>query len=107
MLARTSYGIAQAESFDHGATWVNERPFTTERGVNTRFFLRKLKSGALLLVVNDTPRGRSHMTAMLSEDDGETWPHKLLLDECSRVSYPDGTEGSNGVLYITYDRGLA
>lgn len=105
MLARTSYGIAQAESLDHGATWVNERPFTTEWGVNTRFFLRKLKSGALLLVVNDTPRGRSHMTAMLSDDDGKTWPHKLLLDERSRVSYPDGTEGSNGFLYITYDRG--
>lgn len=46
MLARTSYDIAQAESLDLGATWVNERPFTTERGVNTRFFLRKLKSGA-------------------------------------------------------------
>lgn len=33
----------------------SDRPFTTERGVNTRFFLRKLESGALLLVVNDTP----------------------------------------------------
>ncbi len=105
MMARTSYGIAQAESSDHGATWVNEGPFTTERGVNTRFFLRKLKSGALLLVVNDIPRGRSHMTAMLSEDDGKTWPHKLLLDDRKGVSYPDGTEGSNGFLYITYDRG--
>jgi len=105
VLARTSYGIAQAESFDHGATWMNERPFTRERGVNTRFFLRKLKSGAWLLVVNDVPRGRSQMTAMLSEDDGKTWPYKLLLDDRQRVSYPDGTEGSNGFLYITYDRG--
>ena len=105
MMARTSYGIAQAESFDQGATWTNERPFTKERGVNTRFFLRKLKSGNLLLVVNDAPRGRSHMTAMLSEDDGKTWPHKLMLDERQRVSYPDGTEGTNGHLYITYDRG--
>ncbi len=105
VLARTSYGIAQAESFDHGATWVNDRPFTTERGVNTRFFLRKLKSGALLLVVNDIPRGRSHMTAMLSEDDGKTWPYKLLLDDRKDVSYPDGTEGANGFLYIAYDHG--
>lgn len=105
MMARTSYGIAQAESFDHGATWVNEGPFTRERGVNTRFFLRKLKSGALLLVVNDVPRGRSHLTAMLSEDDGKTWPYKLMLDERERVSYPDGAEGANGFLYITYDRG--
>lgn len=105
MLARTSYGISQAESFDHGVTWINERPFTKERGVNTRFFLRKLKSGALLLVVNDVPRGRTNMTAMLSEDDGRTWPHKLLLDDRASVSYPDGAEGTNGFLYITYDRG--
>jgi predicted neuraminidase len=105
MLARTTYGIAQAESFDHGKTWVNERPFTDKFGVNTRFFLRKLKSGALLLVANDIPRGRSHMTAMLSEDDGKTWPYKLMLDDRKGVSYPDGTEGSNGFLYITYDHG--
>lgn len=105
MMARTTYGIAQAESFDHGATWVNEGPFTKERGLNTRFFLRKLKSGALLLVVNDVPRGRDRMTAVLSEDDGKTWPHKLMLDERQRVSYPDGTEGANGFIYVTYDRG--
>lgn len=105
MMARTTYGIAQAESSDHGATWVNEGPFTKERGVNTRFFLRKLKSGALLMVVNDVPRGRNRMTAMLSEDDGKTWPHKLVIDERERVSYPDGTEGANGFIYVTYDRG--
>jgi len=105
MMARTTYGIAQAESVDRGATWIHERPFTTERGVNTRFFLRKLKSGALLLVVNDVPKGRSRLAALLSEDDGKTWPHRLLLDERDRVSYPDGTEGTNGFLYLTYDRG--
>jgi hypothetical protein len=105
MMARTSYGIAQAESLDHGASWVNERPFTRDFGVNTRFFLRKLKSGARLLVINDVPRGRNKLTALLSEDDGRTWPHKLLLDERERVSYPDGTEGRDGFLYVTYDRG--
>lgn len=105
LLTRTSYGIGQSESFDHGATWVNDHLFTTERGVNTRFFFTKLKSGALLLVVNDHPRKRTNMTAMLSEDEGRTWPYKLLLDDRDSVSYPDGVEGTNGFLYITYDRG--
>jgi hypothetical protein len=104
-MVRTTYGIAQIESFDRGATWVNDRPFTTERNVNTRFYLARLKSGALLLVLNDHARQRTNMTAMLSEDDGKTWPHTLLLDERPMVSYPDGTEGSNGFIYITYDRG--
>ncbi len=105
MMARTRYGISQAESRDGGATWINERPFTREYNINTRFFLRKLKSGNLLLVANDHPRDRTNMTAMLSEDDGLTWPHRLLLDDRRSVSYPDGTEGSNGFLYLTYDRG--
>ncbi len=104
-LARTTYGIAQLESFDQGRTWKNDRPFTTEFNINTRFYIGRLKSGAMLLVVNDDPKSRTHMTAKLSEDDGKTWPYKLLLDERRLVSYPDATEGSNGFLYITYDRG--
>ncbi len=104
MLARTTYGIAQLDSFDRGVTWVNDRPFTTGRGVNTRFFVRRLKSGAILMIYNDA-RSRSRMTAQLSLDDGRTWPYQLLLDEREQVSYPDGVEGSNGFLYIAYDRG--
>ena len=34
-------------------------------------------------------KGRSHLTALLSEDDGQTWPYYLLLDERNEVSYPD------------------
>ncbi|MBN2022365.1 MAG: exo-alpha-sialidase, partial [Pirellulales bacterium] len=81
------------------------RPLTKERGVNARFHLRRLKSGSLLLVLNDDPKSRTNMTAMLSEDEGKTWPHKLLLDGRAKVSYPDGVEGSNGFLYVIYDRG--
>ncbi len=105
VLARTTYGIAQLESFDRGVTWVNDQPLMNNRNVNTRFFLTRLKSGAFLLVLNDHPRQRTRMTALLSDDDGKTWPHALLLDDRAAVSYPDGTEGSNGFIYITYDRG--
>ena len=48
-------------------------------------------------------KGRSHLTALLSEDDGATWPYSLLLDERNEVSYPDAAEGSDGYIYITYD----
>ena len=103
--SRALYGIAQIESTDWGRTWKNDHPFTKERGVNARFFLRRLKSGALLLVANDHFKERTNMTAMLSEDEGKTWPHKLLLDDRALVSYPDGVEGTNGFLYIIHDRG--
>lgn len=104
-LSRATYGIAQIESSDRGATWKNDRPLTTERGVNARFHFRRLKSGALLLVLNDDPKVRTRMTALLSEDEGRTWPHKLLLDDRALVTYPDGTEGANGFIYLIYDRG--
>lgn len=105
VLARTAYGIGKAESFDKGRTWTNEGTFTTERNVNTRFYFGKLTSGNWLLVVNDVPRGRRNMTAMLSEDEGKTWPDKLVLDARDAVSYPDACEGPDGVISIVHDRG--
>lgn len=103
LLARTSYGIAQSTSKDHGQTWTVGEPFTREMNVNTRFFLRRLQSGRMLLVVNDDPKTRKQLTALLSDDDGRTFPHKLLLDE-RKTSYPDGAEARDGSLYIIYDQ---
>jgi hypothetical protein len=106
LLARTRYGIAQGTSVDGGRTWrESPEPFTREYNVNTRFFLRKLASGNVLLVANDHAKKRANMTAMLSTDDGRTWPHKLVLDERESVSYPDGTQAPDGAIYVTYDRG--
>ncbi|AWI09472.1 sialidase family protein [Ereboglobus luteus] len=92
MLARAKYGIARAVSNDKGRTWREIEPFTKDFNVNTRFYFGKLKSGSLLLIVNDHPRKRENMTAMLSDDDGKTWQHKLVLDERTHVSYPDATQ---------------
>jgi hypothetical protein len=103
LLARTGYGIAQSSSSDGGRTWSQGEPFTRVMSVNTRFFLRRLRSGRLLLVVNDHPKARQQLTAMLSDDDGRTFPHKLLLDE-RKTSYPDGTEAADGSLYLIYDQ---
>lgn len=46
---------------------------------------------------------RSHLTAFLSEDDGQSWPWWLLLDERLGVSYPDGDQADDGTIHITYD----
>lgn len=105
MLARIPKGIAQAVSDDKGRTWRELEPFTHAFNHGTRFYLTRLASGSLLLVVNDHPKSRTNMTAMLSEDDGKTWPFKLVLDERTAVSYPDGTEAPDGFIYVTYDHG--
>lgn len=103
MYVRKTYGIGVSYSFDRGKTWT-EGENSGICGPSSRFFIGRLKSGRVLLVNHDCEAHRSHMTAMLSEDDGETWKYKLLLDERNDVSYPDATEGDNGYIYITYDR---
>ncbi|MDF2724186.1 MAG: BNR/Asp-box repeat protein [Paenibacillus sp.] len=103
MLVRTTYGIGESVSFDKGKTWSPGKP-TRLGGPNSRFFIRRLRSGRLLLVNHYGFRDRSHLTAQLSDDDGLTWNEGLLLDERSNISYPDGVEAQDGTIYVIYDR---
>ena len=103
MYVRTDYGIGVSYSDDGGCTW-SEGEDTGWGGPDSRFFIRRLRSGRVLLINHWNYTGRSHLTAMLSEDEGKTWPYKLLLDERQSVSYPDAVEAPDGNIYITYDR---
>ncbi|MFW5693204.1 MAG: sialidase family protein, partial [Thermoguttaceae bacterium] len=104
-LVRTRYGIGESTSTDGGRTWTPVSPWNVEHTAS-RFFIRRLHSGKLLLVKHGPIKertGRSHLTAYLSEDDGKTWQGGLLLDERSGVSYPDGAQADDGAIYIIYD----
>ncbi len=103
MLIRTEYGIGVSYSYDGGSTWTPAEK-TKLGGPNSRFFIRRLRSGRMLLINHYQHRDRDHLTALLSDDDGKTWSHSLLLDERANVSYPDAVEAANGSIYVTYDR---
>lgn len=103
MFVRTTYGIGVSRSYDGGKTW-SEGGDSGLGGPCSRFFIRRLKSGRILLINHFDFKGRSNLYAMLSEDDGKSWPYKLQLDERRHISYPDATECDDGFLYITYDR---
>ena len=103
MLVRTKVGVGESTSTDAGRTWSPGKP-SGIAGPNSRFFIRRLRSGRLLLVNHHRFTGRSHMTALLSEDDGRTWIGGLLLDERNGVSYPDGVQTDEGLIYVIYDR---
>jgi predicted neuraminidase len=107
MLSRTDYGIAESFSSDQGRTWSAPQPSRIQHP-SARFHLRRLASGRLLLVkhgrIEERTRGRSHLQAFLSDDDGRTWQGGLMLDERNGVSYPDGFQTPNGLIYILYDR---
>lgn len=102
MLVRTNYGIGESVSTDGGVTWSTGHD-SGLGGPNSRFCVRRLRSGRLLLVNHKNFKGRNNLTAMLSEDDGHTWNEGILLDERNDVSYPDVTETADGYLHIVYD----
>ena len=103
MYVRTRYGIAVSYSYDRGVTW-SQGEDSKLGGPCSRFFIRRLKSGRILLINHINFEGRNNLTALLSEDDGKTFPYSLFLDERNDVSYPDAVECEDGYLYITYDR---
>lgn len=103
MLIRCHYGIGVGYSYDGGRSWTKGVD-SKLGGPDSRFFVRRLSSGRLLLVNHVNFTGRNNLTALLSEDDGKTWIGGLLLDERNDVSYPDGVETPDGFIHIVYDR---
>ena len=104
MLIRTGSGVLwESYSADRGRTW-SEPGASSIANPGSRFFIRRLDSGNLLLVNHHRFTGRSHLTAQLSANDGKTWNEGLLLDERTGVSYPDGIQSKDGLIRVVYDR---
>ena len=110
MLARTQNGIMQSHSRDKGLTWAAPTRSTINHPV-ARFHVQRLQSGRVLLVKHgetiDAHEGRSKLTAWLSDDEGRTWTGGLMLDERTGISYPDGFQAPDGMIYTSYDRNRA
>lgn len=106
MLVRTKYGIGEAFSSDGGKTWSQVEP-SKIRNPNSRFYVGRLASGALLLVKNGPVKERApreRIMAFVSDDDGATWTGGLMLDERKSVSYPDAVQGADGFIHVVHDR---
>ena len=105
LLVRTKYGIGESTSADMGSTWSEVKPSHIQHATS-RFFIRRLSSGRLVLVKHGPilkRTARSHLCAYLSENEGLTWFGGLLLDERTGVSYPDGVQARDGKIHIVYD----
>jgi predicted neuraminidase len=94
--------IVRSESHDGGATW--------SPGVNSVFpnpnsaieFLR-LRSGALLLVFNDSMSQRTPLSAALSIDGDKSYPFRRHIAEGrNSFAYPTGFQASDGSIHIVY-----
>lgn len=96
-------GINSSISKDGGKTWSEPTPFTLS-GPSSRFMVSRFPSGALLVINHHNFTGRNNLTALLSYDDGQTFPYSLLLDERKHVSYPSGNITKDGRVIVAYDR---
>jgi hypothetical protein len=128
---RARQGQKFAESFDGGKSWNLGGYYPMQFSINTKCILKTLPSGRVLLVANDVQMkkengktiyfytdetgqqrelekhktARTRMTAYLSDDDGKTFTHRMLLCDEGQISYPSATLGKDGRIYIVYDQG--
>jgi hypothetical protein len=103
--SRSNMGILSAYSNDNGSTWTPAEDAKLSPVVSKFQFFR-LPSGKQLLVYNNPPNGsttRDYLTAALSEDDGKTWPHKIIIDERPHVAYPGAAFDSDGTIFTSYE----
>jgi hypothetical protein len=77
--------MAEAFPMDRAKTWSAPRPALIPHAVS-RFFIRRLRSGNLLLVKHNPPT------------IDPAWMNR------TNVSYPDGDQAADGRIYIVYDR---
>ncbi len=104
LLARPCKGVGflvESRSDDGGKTW-SDGVLTDIPNPASRFFIKRLRSGNILMINNWNSRDRYDLTAAISTDDGKTWRYKLLLDP-RRCTYPDAIEGADGELFIVHD----
>jgi len=108
MYRRTDDGIALSISMNGGRQWTLGRP-TGLFGPASRFFIRRLQSGRLLLVYHDIEsfkeetHPRHRLMAKLSDDDGIRWMGGVMIDIREEVSYPDGSQDEEGNIWIIHD----
>ncbi len=103
MLIRGGGGrIHESLSTDKGRTWSPSRP-TDIPNPCSRFFIRRLASGRLLLLNSPVPDSRTSIVAQLSDDDGAAWSEPLVLDARPGVSYPDACQAADGRIFAVHD----
>jgi predicted neuraminidase len=94
--------IVRTESRDGGRTW-SEGKDTPFPNPNAAIELIKLRSGRLLLVYNDCMTGRTPLTAAISADGGDTFPHRVNIAEGpGDFAYPSAVQTRDGKIHVVF-----
>lgn len=105
--------IRAAESSDAGQTWTKFYDLPIDNPDSSLSAI-VLASGRWLMIANDLTgqdgrHGRSRLVALLSEDEGATWPWKRAIEDSTappefkpHASYPTAIQARDGDIHVVY-----
>lgn len=97
--------VMTSTSMDNGETWTTAKD-TEIPNPGSSLDVIALRSGAWLMVANDTENGRQQMTALLSEDEGATWKYRRKIEpnggKGRAFAYPSVLQARDGNVHMTY-----
>jgi len=89
-------------SDDYGRTWSPASP-TDIPHPNSGLDAVRLSDGRIVLACNPTQEGRTPLSLLVSEDNGETWPWRRDLETGSgEYSYPSIIQAADGQVHVVY-----
>jgi hypothetical protein len=93
--------VVVADSFDDGVTWTKTH-FLDLPNNNSGLDAVALKDGRVVMIFNDTPRGRSPLNLAVSRDGEHFRVFATLEQGAGEYSYPAVIQDGNGDLEMTY-----
>ena len=93
--------VVVADSFDDGVTWTKTH-FLDVPNNNSGLDAVALKDGRVVMIFNDTPRGRSPLNLAVSHDGEHFRVFATLEQGAGEYSYPAVIQAADGDLEMTY-----
>lgn len=93
--------VVVADSFDDGVTWTKTH-FLDVPNNNSGLDAVALKDGRVVMIFNDTPRGRSPLNLAVSRDGEHFRVFATLEQGAGEYSYPAVIQDADGGLEMTY-----
>lgn len=93
--------VSVADSEDNGVTWTQAHPLAVPNP-NSGIDAIALTDGRVVLIYNNTTKGRTPLNLALTKDAEHFVPFRTLEDAPGEYSYPALVQAANGDLLMTY-----
>jgi predicted neuraminidase len=92
--------VCASQSEDYGRTW-SPAGHLSIPNPNSGLDAVRLKDGRIVLACNPVPEGRTPLSVLVSEDNGESWPRRLDLEtQPGEYSYPSIIQAEDGRVHL-------